>query len=830
VPVARLGDFNMEKYNHKKIEQKWQKYWEEHGTYKDYSKKDKFYVLDMFPYPSGAGLHVGHPKGYIATDVIARMKQMQGYSVIHPMGWDAFGLPAENYAIANKLHPAKSVEENIKVFKKQLQQIGFTYDWEREINTTDPQYYKWTQWAFLQMFKKGLAYESNEPINWCPSCKTGLANEDLEEGKCERCGSEIEQKPIRQWILKITEYADRLLGDLDKEKLDWPESIKEMQRNWIGRSEGTDVDFVIARPSLSRAKQSTDDNSINVFTTRPDTLFGATFMVLAPEHPLVEKITTKDNKKQVADYQAQAKKKTDLEREILRQAQDDNKEKTGVFTGAYAINPVNQKEIPIWIADYVMMSYGTGAIMAVPAHDQRDYEFAKKYDLEIIEVVKGGDISEQAYVDNGEMINSGKFDGMSVEKCITEITKWLEQEKLGKSAVNYKLQDWVFSRQRYWGEPIPLIHCEKCGVVPVADADLPVELPEVENYEPTGTGESPLAVIDEWVNVKCPKCGGAGKRETNTMPQWAGSSWYYLRYLDNKNDAVLVDKEIEKQWLPVDLYVGGAEHATRHLIYARFWHKFLYDINAVSTNEPFQRLLSVGLINAEDGRKMGKRWNNTIDPKDVIEEFGADSLRLYEMFMGPFTQNIVWKTDGVRGVRRFLAKVWVLQTKLADVETFQQAEGRQNFAFLLNKTIKKVSSDIPKFHFNTAIAAMMTLVNEMTAAEKVAKEEFKILVKMLAPLAPHLAEELWSGLGKKSSVFLEEWPKFDAKKIVDKTIEIVVQINGKVREKLEVDADISEEEITKVALASEKVKKYTNGKQVVKTFYVPKKIVSVVVR
>ena len=803
----------MAKFDHKKIDKKWQKFWADNETHKtqDDAKKPKYYILDMFPYPSGVGLHVGHPKGYIATDIMARMKMMQGFNVLHPMGWDAFGLPAENYAIKNKVHPREAVEKNVEVFKEQLHRIGFTYDWDREVNTTDPSYYKWTQWAFIKMFEKGLAYESTEPIIWCPSCKTGLAMEDLEGGKCERCGSEVEKKPLRQWVLKITDYADRLLSDLDT--LDkWPEPIKEMQRNWIGKSEGAEIDFNVQTPMTKQTNLK-----IKVFTTRPDTLFGATFMVLAPEHPLVEKITVEKQKKEVEKYVKQAAAKSDLERAELQ------KDKSGIFTGAYAINPANKKEIPIWVADYVLMNYGTGAIMAVPAHDERDYDFAKKYDIEIVEVIKGGDIKKEAYTDseNGEMVNSDQFNGMEVKACVKEIVELLNKDKLGKPAVNYKLQDWVFSRQRYWGEPIPIIHCEKCGAVPVPEKDLPVELPDVKSYEPTGTGESPLAAIEEWVNVKCPKCGGTGKRETNTMPQWAGSNWYYLRYMDPHNDKALVDKKIEKYWSPVDFYVGGAEHATRHLIYSRFWHKFLFDIGVVSNEEPFDRFQNVGLIMAEDGRKMSKRWNNVVNPDEVIDEYGADAFRTYEMFMGPFDQAVTWDANGLRGVRKFLDKVEAVKVK-------DDKEVNKEVITLLHKTIKKVSEDINSMDFNTAISQMMIFVNKVSA-EGCSNQTQKSFLQLLSPFAPHLAEELWSKLGEKESIFLSAWPKFDEKLIVDEEIEMPIQINGKVRDKLMVPTDISDDELEKLALASEKVQKFLDGAKPKKVIYVKGRLLSIVV-
>ncbi|MBT4722741.1 leucine--tRNA ligase [Candidatus Falkowbacteria bacterium] len=905
-------------YNHKKIESNWQKKWEKDQLYKtsDDQDKPKYYILDMFPYPSGAGLHVGHPKGYIATDVTARMKMMQGYNVLHPMGWDAFGLPAENYAIKNKVHPRVAVEKNIKVFKKQLGRIGFTHDWSREVNTTDPDYYKWTQWAFIQMFKKGLAYESDEPIIWCPSCQTGLAMEDLEDGKCERCGSDVERKPLRQWVLKITDYADRLLFDLDS--LDkWPDSIREMQKNWIGRSEGAKVKFEVRNWK----------SEIEVFTTRPDTLFGATFMVLSPEHELVNKITTKENEAAMIKYQEEASKKSDLERTELQ------KDKSGVFTGAYAINPVNKKEIPIWIADYVLASYGTGAIMAVPAHDQRDYDFAKKYKLDIVPVVlpdkasylviekslpqslvkdlqkygkvnvekidkdwggfyrveveldkepefmkfmednllessdDGGawytdsmgttdhaifsgktfsikdkksfeefkkygislsipkdqlDIVLEAFtdIDNGTMINSQQFDGQKPKEAIKKIIDWLEKEGIGEKAVTYRLQDWVFSRQRYWGEPIPIVHCPKCGAVPVDEKDLPVVLPEVKNYEPSGTGESPLAGIDDWVNTQCPKCGVDAKRETNTMPQWAGSNWYYLRYIDPDNKDALVDYEKEKYWSPVDFYVGGAEHATRHLIYSRFWHKFLFDIGAVNYQEPFTRLQNVGLIMAEDGRKMSKRWGNVINPDDIIDEYGADSLRVYEMFMGPFDQAVNWDTNGLRGTRKFLEKIFKF-------DKWQDGDSKEAKT-VYHQMVKKVTNDVENLRFNTAVSAMMIFVNKIVEIG-CSKEIFQNFLKVLSPFAPHLAEELWVKSGKDESIFLSKWPEYDESQIQVDTIQLVIQVNGKVRDKIQVEPEIAEAEVKKLALASEKVQKFLEGKESKKIIYVKGKLLSIVV-
>lgn len=806
----------MNKYDHKLIEKKWQDFWEENKTYKtgEDQAKLKFYILDMFPYPSGAGLHVGHPKGYIATDIFARYKMMQGLNVLHPMGWDAFGLPAENYAIKNKVHPRLATEKNIDTFKKQLYKLGFTYDWDREINTTDPKFYKWTQWIFLKMFEKGLAYESYEPINWCPSCKTGLANEDLENGKCERCGSDIERKPMRQWVLKITDYAERMLNDLEKLPY-WEESIKEMQKNWIGKSEGATVKFKVKSEKLKV------ESELEVFTTRPDTLFGCTYMVVAPEHEIIKNYELSiTNYEEVKKYVEETRKKTDLDRTDL------NKDKTGVkIEGIIAINPVNDEEIPVYVADYVMMGYGTGAIMAVPAHDERDWEFAKKYGLKIIEVVRGDkDVQKEVFVGDGASINSGFLNGLLVNEAKEKMISWLEERGLGKRAINYKIKDWVFSRQRYWGEPIPLIHCEKCGTVGVPESELPLLLPEVEHYEPSGTGESPLANITDWVNTICPKCGGPAKRETNTMPQWAGSSWYYLRYIDPHNDQALIDKQKDKYWSPVDFYVGGAEHATRHLIYARFWHKFLFDIGVVNYDEPFTRLQHVGLILAEDGRKMSKRWNNVINPDDVVEKFGADAMRTYEMFMGPFSQPCAWSTSGLVGTRKFLDRIWHMQEKIVDTLPNKKMES------LLHKTIKKIGDDIEGFKLNTAISAMMILLNEMEKEGKIDKSYYQMFLIILAPFAPHITEEIYSQLGNTESIFKQSWPKYDPALAKDETINLVLQINSKVRDTIEVDAEISEDEAKKIALESEKVKKWTEGKEVLKVIYVKGKLVNIVIK
>lgn len=693
-------------YRHQEIEKKWQQHWETSGLYRvsNDSSRPKYYILDMFPYPSGAGLHVGHPKGYIATDVLARLKMMQGYNVLHPMGFDAFGLPAENYALKNKVHPKESTAENVKKYKEQLAKLGFTYDWSREINTTDPSYYKWTQWIFLQMFKRGLAYESEAPINWCPSCQTGLANEDLEGGACERCGTLVEQKPLRQWVLKITDYADRLLTDLEQLPA-WNESIKEMQRNWLGKSQGAELEF-----ALQLGTEIVPEKKIKVFTTRLDTIFGCTYVVLAPEHPLVATLKDKiDNQEELANYLQAVKNKTNLERTDL------NKDKTGVrLVGVQALNPFNQEAVAVFVADYVLASYGTGAVMAVPAHDERDYEFAQKFNLTIRPVISPSAKelinTTEVYTADGYLHNSGTYSGLSSQKAREQLTAWLEEKQLGGEKVNFKIEDWVFSRQRYWGEPIPLIHCQHCGVVPVPEEELPLVLPEVASYEPTGTGESPLAAISDWVNTQCPKCGGQAQRETNTMPQWAGSCWYYLRYLDPHNDQALVAADLEKYWSPVDVYVGGAEHATRHLIYARFWHKFLFDEGLVSQSEPFKKLQQVGLIMGEDGRKMSKRWGNVINPDEIVNEYGADSLRVYEMFMGPFGQASAWSTNGLSGCRKFLEKV----VSLSEAQEFAEVK---ELKILLHKTIKKVEHDIENFAFNTAISALMILVNELLAAK-----------------------------------------------------------------------------------------------------------------
>ncbi len=812
-------------YNHQEIEKKWQEKWQESNVYRTGNdlSRPKYYILDMFPYPSGVGLHVGHPKGYIATDVFARLKMMQGFNVLHPMGFDAFGLPAENYALKNKVHPKIGTERDIQTFKKQLSILGFSYDWEREISTTDPEYYKWTQWIFLQMFKKGLAYESNEPINWCPSCKTGLANEDLEDGACERCGTPVEQKPLRQWVLKITDYADRLLDDLEKLP-HWENSIKEMQRNWIGRSSGAEIDFAL----ISEGGESLNKKT-RVFTTRVDTIFGCTYIVLAPEHPLVEELKEQiKNINEVEEYIDECRNKTDLQRTDL------NKEKTGVaLKGIKAINPFNNEEVAVFIADYVLGSYGTGAVMAVPAHDERDFEFARKFGLRIKAVIFPDNETEyegkSAYIEDGFLRNSGEFDGLSSEEARRRLTDWLIKNGAGQQKINFKIKDWVFSRQRYWGEPIPLIHCEKCGVVPVPEEELPLVLPDVASYEPTDTGESPLAAISDWVNTTCPSCGGAAKRETNTMPQWAGSCWYYLRYLDPKNNQSLVDPQLEKYWSPVDFYVGGAEHATRHLIYARFWHKFLFDIGVVSHDEPFSKLQHVGLIMGEDGRKMSKRWGNVINPDSIVIEHGADALRIYEMFMGPFDQACNWNTKGLVGARKFLEKIY----SLAEINEFQEVKEVKS---LLHKTIKKVGSDIENFAFNTAISALMILVNEIIDSKNrlgalpLSAEDFFKFLQLLAPFAPHLIEELAGNLGKTTSIFTSTWPSYDAELIKDEEINLVVQINGKLRATIKVPREISSEEAQELAKKEVAVSKWLEGTQIIKVIFVPEKLLNIVIK
>ncbi len=820
----------MENYPFSAIEPKWQKYWEEQHTFRvaedpAVPKDRRRYVLDMFPYPSSAGLHVGHPEGYTATDIYSRYLRMNGYQVLHPMGFDSFGLPAENYAIQTGTHPRQSTERNIARFRTQIKALGFSYDWDREVSTHEPEYYRWTQWIFLKIWEQGLVYEAEAPINWCPKCLTGLANEEVKDGKCERCHTPVERRNLRQWIMKITAYADRLLADLDK--LEWPESLKLMQRNWIGRSEGANVRFPLAASGGASARSpsasaSTGQSEIEVYTTRPDTLFGATYMVLAPEHPLVEAITTPAQRAAVQAYVEEARRKSDLERTDLA------KDKTGVFTGAYALNPVNGEKIPVWISDYILISYGTGAIMAVPAHDQRDFDFAKKFGLPIVQVVsKDGQAQalDAALEADGVAIHSGPFDGLPTAEFKARIIDWLEERGFGRRAVNYKLRDWIFSRQRYWGEPIPLIHCERCGVVAVPYEELPLLLPEVESYKPTGTGESPLAVIADWVNTRCPKCGGPGKRETNTMPQWAGSCWYYLRYLDPHNERQFAARDKVDYWMPVDLYVGGAEHAVLHLLYSRFWHKVLFDLGVVNTDEPFLRLVNQGMILGEGGVKMSKSLGNVINPDEIIGEFGADSMRLYEMFMGPLEVSKPWSTRGIAGVKRFLDRVWrIAQRERTD------AEPPQALLRLLHKTIRKVGQDTGRLEFNTAIAQMMIFIGELNAEEKLYPRLWEPFVRLLAPYAPHLAEELWERLGRAPSVSQAGWPEWEPALAAEEVREIVFQINGKIRAKVEMEAGLTQEALRLAAAEHPRIRELLDGRQVVKVIAVPDKLVNFVVR
>lgn len=800
-------------FNHQEIEKKWQQYWLENKTFKTntYSDKEKIYALDMFPYPSGAGLHVGHPEGYTATDIFSRMKRMQGYEVLHPMGWDAFGLPAEQYAIDTGNSPAAFTQKNIATFKRQIQELGFSYDWDREINTTDPNYYKWTQWIFTKLYEKGLAYIDEVPVNWCPALGTVLANEEVIDGKSERGGHPVIRKPMKQWMLKITAYADRLLDDL--EELDWPESIKDQQRNWIGRSEGAEVKFTIAG----------HDKEINVFTTRPDTLFGATYVVLAPEHPYVQEIVSEDQREAVETYLNEVQTKSDLERTDLA------KDKTGVFTGAYAINPANNEKMPIWVADYVLMSYGTGAIMAVPAHDERDYAFASKFGLPIVEVVAGGDISKEAYTGDGEHVNSYFLNGQDKETAINEMIEWLESNEKGQKQVTYRLRDWLFSRQRYWGEPIPVIHWEDGTMSTVSEGDLPLELPKMTEIKPSGTGESPLANSD-WVNVTDPKTGMKGRRETNTMPQWAGSCWYFLRYVDPHNTEKLADHEALKAWFPVDIYIGGAEHAVLHLLYARFWHKFLYDIGVVPTSEPFMKLFNQGMILGEGNEKMSKSKGNVVNPDDIVASHGADTLRLYEMFMGPLDAAVAWSTNGLDGARRFLDRAWrliVMEDGQLSNEIVNDNEDSALYK-VYHETVKKVTEDFNNLHFNTAIAQMMVFVNEGYKVEKLPKTCIEGFVKLLSPIAPHIGEELWSRLGHTTTIAYEAWPTYDESKLVEDEVEIVVQIMGKVRSKINVARDISKKDLEKRALEDEKIQERLEGKTVRKVVVVPGKLVNIV--
>ncbi|AST92929.1 leucine--tRNA ligase [Sutcliffiella cohnii] len=801
-------------FQHQDIEKKWQHYWEENKTFKtteDYSK-EKFYALDMFPYPSGAGLHVGHPEGYTATDILSRMKRMQGYNVLHPMGWDAFGLPAEQYALDTGNDPAEFTEQNINTFRRQIKELGFSYDWDREVNTTDPNFYKWTQWIFLKLYEKGLAYVDEVPVNWCPALGTVLANEEVIDGKSERGGHPVERRPMRQWILRITEYADRLLEDL--EELDWPESLKDMQRNWIGRSEGANVHFSI----------DGYDEQFTVFTTRPDTLFGATYAVLAPEHSLVEKITTSEQKEAVEAYIKSVQSKSDLERTEL------SKEKSGVFTGAYAVNPANGEKLPIWIADYVLISYGTGAIMAVPAHDERDYEFATKFELPIIEVVAGGDVTKEAYTGDGDHVNSDFLNGLGKEEAISNMIEWLEANGKGEKKVSYRLRDWLFSRQRYWGEPIPIIHWEDGTMTAVPVEELPLVLPKTTEIRPSGTGESPLAAIEDWVNVVDPVTGKKGRRETNTMPQWGGSCWYYLRYIDPNNNEQLADPEKLKHWLPVDIYIGGAEHAVLHLLYARFWHKFLYDIGVVPTKEPFQKLFNQGMILGENNEKMSKSKGNVVNPDDIIESHGADTLRLYEMFMGPLDASIAWSTNGLDGSRRFLDRIWRLfiddNGKLSHKIVEHTEE--DSLEKVYHATVKKVTEDFEGLRFNTAISQMMVFMNEAYKVDSIPKEYVEGFVKLLSPICPHISEELWEKLGNEGTITYAAWPTFDESKLVEDEVEIVVQINGKLKAKLNVPADASRETMEEIALSDEIISTQLEGKTVRKVIAVPGKLVNIV--
>ena len=795
------------------IEKKWQAYWEKNKTFRAVedpavARDKRKYILDMFPYPSAAGLHVGHPEGYIATDIYCRYLRMNGFQVLHPMGFDSFGLPAENYAIKTGTHPRASTEQNIARFTSQIKSLGFSYDWDRMISTCEPEYYHWTQWIFLKLWEKDLAYEAEVPINWCPSCLTGLANEEVKDGLCDRCGTPVTRRNLRQWILKITAYAQRLLADLDK--LAWSDSLKLMQRNWIGRSEGANVRFALEKGG----------GEIEVYTTRPDTLFGATYMVLAPEHPLVAKITTRAQKSAVEEYIAAAAMKSDMERTELA------KDKTGVFTGAFAVNPVNGKRIPVWISDYILISYGTGAIMAVPAHDERDFEFAKTFDLPIVQVVsRDGTLYplEAAEPADGVAVNSGEFDGLPTAEFKKRIVEWLQKKGIGTSAVNFKLRDWIFSRQRYWGEPVPLVHCPKDGTVAVPYEELPLKLPEVASYKPTGTGESPLAAMTEWVNTRCPKCGGPAKRETNTMPQWAGSCWYFLRYLDPRNGKAFASREKIDYWMPVDLYVGGAEHAVLHLLYARFWHKFLFDIGAVNTDEPFMRLINQGMILGEGGVKMSKSLGNVINPDDIIAQYGADTMRMYEMFMGPLEVSKPWATRGITGVKRFLEKIW----RAAELPLVDE-EPAEPLLRLLMKTIKKVSGDTSRLEFNTAIAQMMIFINEISGLERLPRKLWRPFVLLLAPYAPHLAEELWSRLDGKPSVGLQPWPEWDEALTVEDLVEVVFQINGKIRAKESLPAGLGETETREKALANERIRQLLDGKEIRKIIVVPGKLVNVV--
>ena len=801
------------KYNHKAVEEKWQKIWEDKGVFhaSDDTEKEKFYALIEFPYPSGQGLHVGHPRPYTALDTVARKRRLEGYNVLYPIGWDAFGLPTENYAIKNHIHPEIVTKKNIARFKKQIQSLGISFDWSREINTTDPEYYKWTQWIFIQLYKHGLAYKKEMNVNWCTSCKCVLANEEVVNGVCERCGSEVVHKVKSQWMLKITEYADRLINDLDL--VNYPDRVKAQQKNWIGRSKGAEVDFT-----------TTTGDTLTIYTTRADTLYGATYMVISPEHPMIEKWADKiSNMDEIKKYQEAAARKSDFERTEVA------KEKTGVrIDGVNAINPVNNKEIPIFISDYVLVSYGTGAIMAVPAHDTRDWEFAKKFDLPIIEVVKGGNVQEEAYTDcaKGIMVNSGMLDGLTVDEAKKKIIDWLTSEGKGHSKVNYKLRDWVFSRQRYWGEPIPMVYCEKCGYVPIDEKDLPLRLPMVESYEPTDNGESPLAKMTDWINTTCPCCGGKAKRETDTMPQWAGSSWYYLRYMDPHNKNAIASKEALNYWSPVDWYNGGMEHTTLHLLYSRFWHKFLYDIGVVPTPEPYAKRTSHGMILGENGEKMSKSRGNVVNPDEIVDEYGADTMRLYEMFIGDFEKAAPWSKASIRGCRRFVERYWNLQSVLIDGDKIRpELEG----AF--NKAIKKVGEDIENIKFNTAIATLMALINDISNVKSINKEELRIFSILLNPFAPHVTEEVYEACKLGNGILAEaEWPEYDESKCVDESVEIVVQVNGKIKAKLNSPVDADKDAVLDLAKNDENVKKAIDGMKIIKEIVVPKKLVNLVVK
>ena len=802
----------MDRYNPNSIEKKWQKYWEENKTFKtsDDKSKEKFYALVEFPYPSGQGLHVGHPRPYTALDIVSRKRRMQGYNVLYPMGWDAFGLPTENFAIKNKIRPEIVTENNIKNFKRQMQSIGFSFDWDREINTTDPDYYKWTQWIFIQMFKKGLAYKKEMPINWCPSCKTGLANEEVINGHCERCGGEVIRKVKNQWMLKITEYADRLIDDL--KDVDYLDRIKSQQINWIGRSYGAEINFSIKEV----------DEKITVFTTRADTIFGATYMVISVDHPLIEKYSDQiKNIEEIRSYRQEVAKKSELERTDL------SKEKTGYkIDGLTAINPLTNKDIPVYVSDYVLMTYGTGAIMAVPAHDDRDYEFAKKFNIEMIPVIEGSDIENSAFTETneGNLINSEFLNGLSVNEAKQKMYEYIEEKEIGHKKTNYKLRDWVFSRQRYWGEPIPLVYCEHCGWVPLEEKDLPLALPKVDNYEPTDNGESPLSNIDEFVHTKCPKCGRDAVRETDTMPQWAGSSWYYLRYTDPHNDEAIASKENLDYYVPVDWYNGGMEHTTLHLLYSRFWHKFLYDIGVVPTKEPYMKRTSHGMILGDNNEKMSKSRGNVVNPDDIVRDFGADTLRCYEMFIGDFEKSAPWSENGVKGCRKFLDKVWRTQELVDEDSNFEKMET------LTHQTIKKVSEDYENLKFNTAIAQLMTLLNEFNNLDKISKEQYKIFLILLNPVCPHITEEIWQRMGYEGYVHEASWPEYDESKTILDVIELPIQVNGKLRTTVEIGRDASEDEVFEKAIKDDVVAKYLENKNVIKKIYVKGRIFNIIVK